>query len=219
MAQSSVLIVDDHEVVLGGIRSVLGELPDFHIIGEAGNGRDAVRLVKELKPEIVIMDIAMPDLNGLDATLQIRKFDQSVKIIILSMHSHKEYVLDLIKAGVSAFILKEDPVADFLLAVRAVRGGATYFSTMVQKVLLDHIRELEDGVGTIPDDSFRELSLREREVLQLLAEGNTIKDIAFKLGLSTKTVETHKYNILQKLNVRTTADLTRIAIKRKLISL
>lgn len=215
MAKTKILIVDDHQVVIGGIRSTLCDYPDLEIVGEAHNGRDAVRQSKSLKPDLIIMDVSMPDLNGIDATLQIKRCQPHVKIIIFTMYSDKEYVVDLLKAGISAYVLKEDPLSDLILAINAVRGGGTYFSTMAPKVLLNHIRKLEKEDGE--KDSFKDLSLREREVLQLLAEGNSIKDIASKLDLSPKTVETHKYNLMEKLSAHTLVDLTKIAIRRKLI--
>ncbi len=215
MSKTKVLIVDDHQVVIGGIRSVLNELPEFEIVGEALNGRDAVRLAKSLEPDVVIMDISMPGLNGIDATLQLKKRNPDIHVVIFTMYSDKEYLLDLIRAGISAYVLKEDPLTDLIIALKAVRSGGTYFSTMSPKELLGQIKRLEQAEEL--KNGFRDLSLREREVLQLLAEGNSVKDIATKLNLSPKTVEAHKYNLMSKLDAHNIADLTKIAIKKRLI--
>lgn len=214
MKKTRILIADDHQVVIGGIRSVLNEFPEFEVAGEASNGRDAVRLAKTLDIDIVIMDVSMPGLNGIDATLQLKKRNPEIRVIIFTMYSDKEYLLDLIRAGISAYVLKEDPVSDLILALQAVKSGGTYFSTMSPQVLLDHIKQMERQETT---NGFRDLSLREREVLQLLAEGNSVKDIASKLDLSPKTVESHKYSMMAKLNIHNIADLTKVAIRRKLI--
>lgn len=215
VGRTRILIVDDHQVVIGGIKSTLSEYPELEVIGEALNGREAVRRVKAQRPDIVIMDISMPDLNGIDATLQIKKSHPKARIIIFTMYSDREYVVDLLKAGISGYVLKEDPMSDLILAIQAVKGGGTYFSSMVPGVLVNHLRKADSPEEA--NDGFKDLSLRERELLQLLAEGNSVKDISVKLDLSHKTVESHKYNMMEKLGVRTLADLTKIAIKKKLI--
>ncbi|MCE5243591.1 MAG: response regulator transcription factor [Syntrophobacteraceae bacterium] len=215
MGRTRILIVDDHQVVIGGIKSTLSDYPELEVIGEALNGREAVRRVKAQRPDIVIMDISMPDLNGIDATLQIKKSHPKARIIIFTMYSDREYVVDLLKAGISGYVLKEDPMSDLILAIQAVKGGGTYFSSMVPGVLVNHLRKADSPEEA--NDGFKDLSLRERELLQLLAEGNNVKDISAKLDLSHKTVESHKYNMMEKLGVRTLADLTKIAIKKKLI--
>jgi len=216
MQKAKVLIADDHEVVISGIKSVLNKFPEFEVVGEAFNGRDAVRLVNFLHVDIVIMDISMPGLNGIDATLQIKKKNPEIRVVIFTMYSDKEYLLDLIKAGISAYVLKEDPVSDLIMALNAVKSGGTYFSTLSPQMLLDHIKQMSRDDATT---GFQDLSLREREVLQLLAEGNSVKDIASKLNISPKTVESHKYNLMAKVGVHNIADLTKIAIKRKLTTL
>lgn len=208
--------MDDHQVVISGIRGVLGEFPEFEVAGEASNGRDAVRLARELEADIVIMDISMPDLNGIDATIQLKKKNPRARVIIFTMYSDKEYLLDLIRAGISAYVLKEEPISDLILALKAVKSGGTYFSTISPQVLIEQIGRLERGDSA--NIGFRDLSPRQREVLQLLAEGNNVKDIAVKLNLSTKTVESHKYSIMAKLNAHNLADLTKIAIKHKLVT-
>lgn len=215
MKKARVLIADDHRVVIEGIKSALREHPEFEVVGEALNGREAVKKIKTLAPDIVIMDISMPDLNGIDATMQAKKAKHNVAIIIFSMYANKEYVVDLFKVGISAYVLKEDPMQELILAIKAAMAGGTYFSTMAQAILLEHMRALEEGKQ--PSDAFEELSLREREVFQLLVEGKSVKDIATLLDLSPKTVETHKYNIMEKLDAHSIGDLTKIAIKKKII--
>ncbi len=213
--QTRILIVDDHQVVVGGIRSALGERPEFLVVGEALNGREAVRLAQTLKPDVVIMDITMPDLNGIDATLQIKKLNREIRVVIFSMHSDKEYVMDLLKADISAYVLKEDPMPELLDAVEAAACGRTFFSKSAAQILLNCLHSLEQLKQS--KKPLGQLSIREREVLQLLAEGHTIKRIAEKLIISPKTVETHKYNIMSKLGVSKVAELTRLAIREKII--
>ncbi len=213
--RTRILLVDDHQVVIGGIKSALGDHPEFLVVDEAYNGRDAVKKARQLKPDIVIMDISLPDLNGMDATMQIKKGDPSIHIIVFTMHADREYVVNLLKAGISAYVLKEDSITDLVLAIQAVKRGGTYFSTTAPKVWQEH------GMGVNNEDhsrnGFDALSLREREVLQLLAEGYSVKDVAWKLDLSPKTVETHKYNIMEKLGASSLVELARIAIRKKLI--
>ena len=214
MDKTKILIVDDHRVVIEGIKSALEEHSEFEVVGEAPNGREAVKLSQSLRPDIVIMDISMPDLNGIDATLQIKKLCSDMQIVIFSMYAYKEYVIDLFMAGISAYVLKDDPLSELILALRAVKGGGTYFSTMAQKILTSHMRTLEEdkkGAG-----GFESLSLREREVFQLLAEGKKVKEIAGKLCISPQTVESHKYNIMAKLDVPSLVDIIKIAIKKNL---
>ncbi len=218
MAKAKILITDDHRVVIEGIKSALRDHEDFEVVGEAVNGRDAVRKVRTLEPDIVIMDISMPDLNGIDSTLQIKKINPDVAVIIFSMYSSKEYVIDLFRAGISAYILKEDPMSQLLAALKEAKAGRKYFSEMVQQIMLDHLTNAGPGQA-MAKDPFEGLSLREREVFQLLAEGASIKDIARRLNLSPKTVESHKYHILQKLKVQSVNDLTKMAIRKKIISI
>ena len=215
MSKAKILIVDDHRVVIEGIKSALQEHPEFEVVGEAVDGLQAVESARSLGPEIVIMDISMPNLSGIEATRQIKEFDPEIRIIIYSMYSDKEFVIDLFKAGISAYVLKDDPLADLILALEAVKGGGTYFSTMAPTVLLRHMEELEEK--TESTDSYDTLSQREQEVFQLLAEGKSIKEIAGELFISPKTVESHKYNIMEKLQAASVVDLTKIAIRKNLI--
>lgn len=217
MSKTKILIVDDHRVVIEGIKGVLCEHPEFEVVGEALNGLEAVKKAEALRPDIVIMDISMPDLSGRDATIKIKKIESGIGIIIFTMHSDKEYVVSLFKAGISSYVLKEDPVSDLILAIHVVKGGGTYFSGSTPSILVRHIKELEEGNG--PEDGFQSLTSREGEVFCLLAGGKSIKQAAKKLCISPKTVESHKYNIMAKLNADTITDLTKIAIRKKLIQI
>ncbi len=215
MSKTKRFIVDDHRVVIEGIKSALQEYPEFEVVGEAIDGLEAVEFVKSSRPDIVIMDISMPNLGGVEATRQIKEFDPEIGIVIYTMYSDKEFVIDLFKAGISAYVLKEDPLADLILALKAVKGGGTYFSTTAPTILLRHVEELEEK--TTREDSFDTLSKREQEVFQHLAEGKSIKEIASELFISPKTVESHKYNIMEKLQATSIVDLTKIAIRKNLI--
>jgi len=216
LKNTRILIVDDHQVVIEGIKRAFLEHPEFIITGTALNGHDAVSAVKSSKPDIVVMDISMPDLNGIDATLQIKRFDPGISIIVFTMYSHTEYVLDLFSAGIGGYVLKEDSLSELVMAIEATRAGGTYFTAPVQKIIMEHLKSLKSGSGRT-SNPLDALSLREREVFQLLARGTSIKEIAAKLGLSTKTVETHKYNLMAKLGARSISDLTRLAIRHKYI--
>ncbi len=217
MSKTKILIVDDHRVVIEGIKSAFQELPEFEVVGQAVDGLQSVELAKSLRPDIVLMDVSMPNLNGIEATQQIKQLNPEIKIIIYTMHSDKELVLDLFKADISAYVLKDDPLSDLILALNAVKGGGTYFSTVAPSVLLGHIQNLETQISSM--DPFENLSRREREIFRLLADGKHIKRIADQLQISPKTVETHKYNIMKKLGVRSMAELTKIGIKKQLIKI
>ncbi|KKM23375.1 hypothetical protein LCGC14_1615830 [marine sediment metagenome] len=215
MTKTKILIVDDHQIVIEGIKSALEKYQEFEIVGEGIDGRHAVELAKSLAPDIVIMDISMPNVNGIEATKQIQNFNNEMKVIIYTMYSDKELVIDLFKAGISAYVLKDDPLSDLILALQSVKGGGTYFSTMAPTILLKHMEELE--TATRPVDSFDSLSRREQEVFLLLAEGKGIKEIAHELFISPKTVESHKYHIMKKLEAASVVDLTKMAIRKNLI--
>jgi len=217
MDKTKILIADDHRVVIEGIRSALQEHPEFEVVGDAADGLQAVESAKSLGADIVIMDVSMPNLNGIEATGQIKQFNPEIRIVIYTMHSDKELVIDLFRAGISAYVLKDDPLSDLILALQAVKGGGTYFSTFAPTILLRHVEELEEKTGT--EDPYDSLSQREREVFRLLAEGKSIKKIADQLFISPKTVETHKYNIMEKLQAASVVDLTKIAIRKNLIKL
>lgn len=215
MDKKRVFIIDDHRIVIEGIKSALKDEKGLEIVGATTNGIQGMAEVKSLRPDMVISDISMPQLNGVSAALEIRKIDPQIIIIIFTMYSNKEYVLDLFKAGVSAYVLKEDPIQNLISAIHAVKAGGTYFSAKVRKVFLDHIRELESG--TSGEARMERLSTREREVFLLLAEGQSLRQIGDRLNISPKTVETHKYNLMEKLEVNKVVDLTKIAIRKNLI--
>ena len=215
MSKTRILIADDHKIVIEGIKSALQEHPEFEVVGDAADGLQAVELAKSLEPDIVIMDISMPNLNGIEATKQINGLDTGIQIVIYTMYSDKAFVIDLFKAGISAYVLKDDPLSDLILALKAVKGGGTYFSTMAPTVLARHMEEMEEK--TTIKNSVDTLSQREREVFQLLAEGKSIKQIAGDLFISPKTVESHKYNIMEKLQAASVVDLTKMAIRKNLI--
>jgi DNA-binding NarL/FixJ family response regulator len=215
MPKTKILIADDHRVVIEGIKSALQEHPEFKVVGEAVDGLEAVEFAKSLEPNIVIMDISMPNLNGIEATRQIKGLKPGIQILVYTMHSDKEFVIDLFKAGISAYVLKDDPLSDLILALKAVEGGGTYFSTMAPTILARHMEEIEEK--STSKNSFDTLSQREMEVFQPLAEGKRIKEIAKQLFISPKTVESHKYNIMEKLQAASVVDLTKIAIRKNLI--
>ena len=217
MDKVKILIVDDHRVVIEGIKSALQEYSEFQIVGDATDGLQAIETAMKLHPDIVIMDVSMPKLNGIEATQKIKQFNPNIRIVIYTMYSDKEFVVDLFNAGISAYVLKDDPLSDLILALHSVKSGGTYFSTMAPTILVRHITEIEKK--TSDKDAYNRLSRREQEVFRLLAEGKSIKTIASQLIISPKTVESHKYNIMEKLQAKSIIDLTKIAIRKNLIEI
>jgi len=211
-----VLLADDHGVVRKGLRFLLESEPDLEVVGEAADGRQAVDMTSELHPDIVVMDIAMPRLNGIDATSQIVKQHPDVGVIMLSMYSDEEYLVRTLTAGAKGYLLKDSAETDLVSAVHSVRDGKPFFSPAITKTLLDdYVRRLQQrGLS----DTYELLSDREREVLQLLAEGKTNKEVATLFNLSTHTVETHRTHIMQKLNLHNTAEIVLYAVRKKIIS-
>ena len=209
------LLVDDHVVVLQGIRSALQDEPDLVILGQATSGKEVLERIDDLNPDLVIMDISMGDMNGIEVTRLIRKRYPDIKIIIFTMYANREYVIDLCKAGISGYVLKESPLSTLIAAIRAVRQGGTYFDAKAHVLIAEQLKESHHN--RISLSGLQVLSLREREVFVLLAEGHPIREISETLHISPKTVETHKYNILEKLNARNVIGLTRIAIREGLI--
>lgn len=212
--RTKILIVDDHEVVIEGIKSFLRNKVDFEIVGEALDGNQALELVKRYNPEIVLMDISMPGLNGVEATVKIKQTFPDVRIIIYSMFSNKEYIIQLFRVGISGYVLKQKSSSDLMMALNAVKGGGTYFSTMAPKVLSEHLNRMEEQKGGLTN-----LSTRERQIFEQLADGKSIKEISHSFCISPKTVESHKYNLMAKLGVQTITELTKIALKYNLIKL
>jgi two-component system, NarL family, response regulator NreC len=210
-----VLIADDHGVVRKGLRLLLGQYPEIEVIGEAANGREVVRLATELGPNVILMDVAMPLLNGIDAAEQIRKANDQIGVIMLTMHADEGYLLRALNAGVRGYLLKESAEDDLLRAVQAVSQGKPFFSPAITHTLLeDYMRVLkEEGLS----DSFELLTAREREVLQLLAEGKTNKEVASILDISLYTVESHRTNLMQKLDLHNTAEIVLYAVRKNLV--
>ena len=216
MAEYSILLADDHSIVRKGLRSTLEEDDRFHVVGEAANGREAVRIAEQLSPDIAILDIGMPQLNGIETTAQIQKVSPKTRVIILSMHSDETYILRALTAGARGYLLKDTAENDVMAAVDAVAQGKAYFSPAIAKMLLD------DYVGFLRrrglDDSWDLLTDREKEVLQLLAEGQSNKEVANVLGIGVSTVETHRMNLMQKLNLHSTAEIVLYAVRKRIIS-
>ena len=211
-----VIVADDHGIVRKGVRYLLQQELDIEVIGEAENGRDAVRLAAEKRPQVVIMDIAMPQLNGIDAAAQITKANPLTGVIILSMHSDEEFLLRGLSAGAKGYLLKDSAEPDLVRAVRAVAQGKTFFSSDIAHMLLeDYVRRVRHETLT---DSYELLTEREREVLQLLAEGRSNKEVSQKLNLSLHTVETHRTNFMQKLKLHNTAEIVIYAMRKQIIS-
>ncbi len=211
-----ILLADDHKITRQGLRSLLDKQSDMEVVAEAEEGRTAVRLVRELLPDVVIMDVSMPDLNGMEAARQITREFGDVKIVALSMHSDSLFVTEMLKSGASGYLLKDCAFEELALAIRTVVAGKTYLSPSISSVVVD------DYLHRLSKADFSGLDLltgREREVLQLLAEGKSTKQIALKLHISVKTVETHRRQIMNKLDIHTVAELTKYAIRKGLTSL
>jgi two-component system response regulator NreC len=213
--KTKLLIADDHGVVRKGLRLLLEQYPEIEVTGEAANGREVVRLASELGPDVILMDVAMPLLNGIEAAEQIRKANGKIGIIMLTMHADEGYVLRALNAGVKGYLLKESAEDDLLRAVRAVSQGKPFFSPAITQTLLeDYMRVLkQEGLS----DSFELLTPREKEVLQLLAEGKSNKEAAAILDVSLYTVESHRTNLMQKLNLHNTAEIVLYAVRKNLV--
>ena len=210
-----VLLADDHTIMRSGLRAVIERQPGWTVVGEAADGRQAVRLVEENAADIIVMDIAMPALNGIDAAQQIVRSNPKTAVIILSMHSDESYVLRALRAGARAYLLKDSAEADLVRAIQAVISGKSFFSPKVSALLQqDHVARLRDSGVT---DSYDLLTTREREILTLIAEGKSNKEIAAALSLSLYTVETHRGNILEKLDLHGTADVILYAVRKGLV--
>ena len=211
-----IIIADDQKIMRHGLRSLLSNGAAVEVVGEAETGHEAVRLALKLEPDVVIMDISMPDLNGIEATREIRSRAPNVKVVALSMYNHNKLVLRMLKAGASAYLLKDCAFEELNRAIEAVMDNRTYLSPGVSDILVESF--IRKGATGEPETG-PELTPREREVLQLIAEGKTTKQAASKLNLSVKTVETHRQHIMDKLNIHTVAELTKYAIREGLTSL
>jgi DNA-binding NarL/FixJ family response regulator len=214
-----IIIADDHTIMRDGLRSLLEKQLDIKPIAEADNGRKTLKLVQELKPDVVIMDISMPDLNGIEATRQIKKETPGVKVIALSMHSDKHFVTEMLKAGASGYLLKHCAFEELSNAIQAVVNNRSYLSPEITGIVLKDLFHNNDKGSKVDKKVNNPLTGREREILQLLAEGKTIKETASDLNLSIKTIETHKQHIMDKINLHTIAELTKYAIIEGLTTL
>jgi DNA-binding NarL/FixJ family response regulator len=211
-----ILLADDHTVVRDGLRALLEKQADMAVVAEAADGRDSVRLAEEQAPDVVVMDIAMPNMNGIEATRRILSANPRVAVVILSMHQDESYVLRSLKAGAKGYLLKDSLRSDVIDAIRQVAQGRSFLTKKVSRILQeDYIRELEQrGL----DDSYDLLTEREREILQLVAEGRTNKEVAGLLNVSLTTVETHRTHILQKLGLHSVPELILYAVRKGIIS-
>jgi DNA-binding NarL/FixJ family response regulator len=210
-----VVLADDHSVVRQGLRAWLERSGHVQVVGEAADGREAVAVVEQLQPDVVIMDIAMPMLNGIDATAQITRRNPDTKVIILSMHTDESYILRALGAGAKGYLLKESTETDVLPAVQSVRDGKPYFTPSIARLLLeDYMRSLKQNNL---QDSYDLLTEREREVLQLLAQGKSNKEVAQVLDLSPHTIDSHRTNMMQKLNLHNTAEIVLYVVRKGII--
>jgi DNA-binding NarL/FixJ family response regulator len=210
-----VLIVDDHDLVRAGIRSLLDKSVDIKVIGEAGDGREALRLIGELQPNVVLLDISLPELNGLEVALKVKHDYPSVRVLFLSMHDNEEYVAQALRIEAAGYVLKRATTGELEFAIRSANKGEMFLSPAIsKKVLADYVDRLDGGRRKDPvDNAYKKLTPRHREILQLIAEGYSTKEIALKLGLSFNTVAVHRANIMDRLNIHDLAGLVRYAIQ------
>jgi DNA-binding NarL/FixJ family response regulator len=211
-----ILLADDHNIMRRGLRLLLEREPEFEVVGEASDGRQAAERAEATKPDIAVLDIAMPNMSGIEAAQRIRTLLPQVAVIILSMHSDEGYVLRALKVGAKGYLLKDSAENDLIEAIRAVSAGKAFFSPEISKILVeDYVRDMRKRGA---EDSYELLTSREREILHLLAEGKSNKDIASSLNLSLYTVETHRRNLQDKLNLHSLAELILYAVRKGLIS-
>ena len=216
MKNIRVLLADDHQLVRAGMRALIDSLPGFEVAGEAADGREVLRLVRDDGIDLVVMDLSMHGLNGLDATARIAKDHPEIRVVVLSMHTSENYVLDALRAGARGYVIKDSAPEELERALRAVAAGQRYLSPAISHFLLDDYLRLARG-GDAQQAAAR-LTARQREILQLIAEGRSTREIAGRLSISIKTVETHRAQIMQRLDVRDVASLTRYAIRLGLIT-
>jgi two-component system, NarL family, response regulator NreC len=215
MPRLRILLADDHTVVRQGLRKVLEARPEWQVVAEAGDGREAVRQAEEVKPDVAIVDVAMPLLNGIEAVRQITRKVPGTRLLVLSMHADEAYVTQMLRAGASGYLLKDSADVDLLQAVEAVSVGKSFFSPAIARVIADdYVRQLADRGIT---DRYELLSEREREIFQLIAEGKTNKEIAALLFLSPSTVDTHRSRIMEKLDVHSAAEIVLYAVRKGVI--
>jgi two-component system response regulator NreC len=216
MKKLRILLADDHIVMRTGLRALLERQPNLEVVGESENGRETVALAASLRPDVVVMDVGMPVLNGIEATQTIVTQCPAIAVVILSMHADESYVMRALKAGARGYLLKDSAAADLMGAIQAISQGKSFFSPKVSRILAeDYVRVLKQK-GAV--DTYDLLTSREREILQLLAEGKTNKGVATALNISPYTVETHRSHILQKLNLHNSAELVLYAVRKGIIS-
>ncbi|MBW1838294.1 MAG: response regulator transcription factor [Deltaproteobacteria bacterium] len=216
MKKIKVVVADDHTILRQGIKALLDNLEEIEVVGEAKDGREAIKAIEELSPDVILMDIAMPGLNGLEATRRIKKKFPKTKVVVLTMHTNEEYIFQILNAGADGYLVKETAFQDLISAINSVHRGEAFMSPSIsKKVMTDYIQRAqgEERVG------FDTLTTREREILQLVAEGNSNKKIAEVLFISPKTVETHRAHIMDKLNIHDRAGLIKYAIRKGMINL
>ncbi len=213
-----IVVADDHEVVRRGVRALLEQEPGWEVAGEAATGRETVELVKELKPDVVVLDLSMPELNGLEATRQIRKAVPDAEVVILSFHDSEQLVREVLKAGARGYVLKSDALRSLVAAVQSLRDHKPFFSSGVSQLVLDGYLH-SAGAGAEGDSPAGRLTQREREILQLLAEGKTHKEVARTLKIAVKTVEAHRTSIMSRLGLHSLGDLIRYAIRNQIVEL
>ena len=210
-----ILLADDHTVVRQGLRKVLEERPEWAVVAEAGDGRAAVRLAEQFKPDVSILDVAMPLLNGIEATRQIARRVPSTRILVLTMHADEAYVAQILRAGAAGYLLKDSADVDLIQAVSEVARGKSFFSPAIARVMLDNY--VRQGTEKDVSDRYESLSQREREIFQLIAETKTNKEIAALLNVSPSTVETHRGRIMEKLDLHSAAEIVLYAVRRGVI--
>ncbi|HXF70554.1 MAG TPA: response regulator transcription factor [Thermoflexus sp.] len=208
-----ILIADDHAIVRAGIRALLQLHPDFEVVGEAADGHEAILQVRRLQPDVVLMDLAMPGMDGLAATHEIRRIAPQTRVLVLSQHENREYVLPALRAGAAGYVLKRAPDDTLIWAIRAVYAGETYIDPRLADLLVEEVRRSGEG----PADPMDTLTEREREILILLAQGKSYQEIAQTLFISVKTVDFHRANLMRKLGLKNRAELVQFAIRRGLI--
>jgi len=215
LMETKVLLADDHTILREGLRMVLDAQPQITVVGEASDGREAVEMAETLRPDVVVMDIAMPNLNGLDATRQIKKRWPEIRVVILTMHENQQYLMQIVKAGATGAVLKRSAGTELLTAIKAAARGQSYFSPSIASMMLEdyRLRLRDEGI-----DDPEVLTEREREVLQLVAEGLTNQEIADALFVSIKTVQTHRSHIMEKLGVHDRTELVKYAIRTGMVT-
>ena len=216
---TKILLADDHQIVREGLKSLLNSHEDMEVVGEARDGRSAVQMAKDLAPDVVIMDVGMPHLNGIEATRQITAREPEAKVVALSMHADRRFMGEMLKAGAKGYLLKDGAFEELATAIRSVVANKVYLSPRIANVVVDDYVRRTPGQPSGDASAFARLTPREREVLQLMAEGRATKEIAMDLKVSIKTVETHRRQIMEKLSIHSVAELTKYAIREGLTSL